>query len=129
MQPAHWQTMRHHVAEQAPLEACGLLAGKKDSVETVLKVRNAAQSQVRFRMDPQEQYNALMWIEDNDLDLVGIYHSHPSGPETVSATDIAEAAYDAVHVIWSCTGQTWSARSFWIEAGQVTEVNIQIVIE
>jgi proteasome lid subunit RPN8/RPN11 len=63
------------------------------------------------------------------LDLVGIYHSHPSGPETVSATDIAEAAYDAVHIIWSRTGQTWSARGFWIEAGQVTEVNVQIANE
>ena len=121
--------MQRHVAEQAPLEACGLLVGKKDSVETVLKVRNAAQSPVRFRMDAQEQYNALMWIEDSDLDLVGIYHSHPSGPETVSATDIAEAAYDAVHVIWSRIGQTWSARGFWIEAGKVTEVTIQVMNE
>ena len=129
MQSSHLQTMQHHVAEQAPLEACGLLAGKQDSVEAVLKVRNAAQSPVRFRMDPQEQYNALMWIEDNELDLVGIYHSHPSGPETASATDIAEAAYEAVHIIWSRTGQTWNARGFWIETGQVTEVTIQVVNE
>ena len=129
MQSAHLQTMQHHVAEQAPLEACGLLVGKQDSVEAVLKVRNAAQSPVRFRMDPQEQYNALMWIEANELDLVGIYHSHPSGPETASATDIAEAAYEAVHIIWSRTGQTWNARGFWIEADQVTEVTIQVVNE
>ena len=129
LQPAHWQTMQLHVAEQAPLEACGLLVGKKDLVETVLKVRNAAQSPVRFRMDAQEQYNALMWIEDNGLELVGIYHSHPSGPETVSVTDISEAPYDAVHVIWSRTGQTWSARGFWIEAGKVTEVTIQVMNE
>ena len=72
MQSSHWQTMRQHVTEQAPFEACGLLVGKKDSVETVLKVRNVIQSPVRFRMDPQEQYNALMWIEDNGFDLVGI---------------------------------------------------------
>ena len=129
MQPAHWQTMQRHVAEQAPLEACGLLAGKQDTVEAVLKVRNAAQSPVRFRMDPQEQYNALMWIEDNEFDLVGIYHSHPSGPETVSATDIAENAYEAVHVIWYCSDSIWSARGFWIEAGQVTEVTIQTMNE
>jgi proteasome lid subunit RPN8/RPN11 len=129
MQPTHWQIMQRHVAEQAPLEACGLLIGIKDSVETVLKMRNADQSPVRFRMDPREQYNALLWIEDNELDLVGIYHSHPSGPETVSATDIAEAAYDAVHVIWSCTGQTWGARGFWIKAGLVTEVTIQVMNE
>jgi hypothetical protein len=62
LKPAHWQAMRRHVAAQAPLEACGLLAGKQDSVETVLRVRNAEQSPVRFRMDAQEQYNAFDWI-------------------------------------------------------------------
>ena len=121
--------MRDHVDTQVPLEACGLLAGKGDRVETVLKVHNAAQSPVRFRMDPQEQYDAFMWIEANGLDLIGIYHSHPSGPETVSATDLEEAAYDVVHVIWSRTNDAWNARGFWIEARQVTEVTIQILRE
>ncbi len=125
----HWQTMRRHVAAQAPLEACGLLAGKQDSVETVLRVRNAEQSPMRFRMDPQEQYRAFEWIESNGLDLVGIFHSHPSGPETASTTDIAEAAYEVVHVIWSRTNRTWNARAFWIEMGQATEVTLQILTE
>lgn len=125
----HYQQMRQHVVEQAPLEACGLLAGKKDSVEAVLKVRNVDQSPVRFRMDPQEQYKALMWIEAENLDLVGIYHSHPTGPETVSATDIDEHAYDVVHIIWSCQTGTWKARAFWIETGQVTTVELQVIKE
>jgi proteasome lid subunit RPN8/RPN11 len=127
IKPVHWETMRRHVVEQAPLEACGLLAGKHDTVEAVLQVRNADQSPVRFRMDPQEQYKAFMWIEANGMDLIGIFHSHPSGPEAASATDIAESAYDVIHVIWSRTGRVWSARGFWIEAGQITEVPLQIV--
>jgi len=124
-----WQTMRQHVVGQSPLEACGLLAGTKDSVEKVLKMRNVDQSPVRFHMDAQEQYNAFEWLEANGLDLVGIFHSHPSGPDTVSATDIAEAAYEVVHIIWSRTKQIWSARGFWIEKGQVTEVALRIVDE
>jgi proteasome lid subunit RPN8/RPN11 len=68
-----------------------------------------------------------MWIEDSGLDLVGIYHSHPSGPETVSPTDINEAAYDAVHVIWSRTEADWNARGFWIEAEEITEVSLQVL--
>ena len=129
IQPVHWQSMHRHVKAQAPLEVCGLLAGKQNVVEAVLKVRNAEQSPVRFRMDPEEQLNALEWIEANGLELVGIYHSHPAGPEIASATDIAEAAYDVVHVIWSRPGRFWKARGFWIEAGEVTEVDIQIVNE
>ena len=126
MKPVHWEEMRLHVAEQAPLEACGLLAGKDDRVEAVLPVHNVAQSPVRFRMDAQEQFDAFMWTEARELDLVGIFHSHPSGPEIASATDIKEAAYDVVHVIWSRKGRRWDARGFWIEAGQATEVTLQV---
>lgn len=118
--------MRRHVAEQAPLEACGLLAGRGDKVEAVLRVRNAEQSPVRFRMDAQEQFDAFMWMESRELDLVGIFHAHPSGPETASATDIKEAAYDVAHVIWSRKGRRWKARGFWIEAGQATEIVLQV---
>ncbi len=127
MKSAHWGEMQRHAAGQAPLEACGFLAGKQDKVEAALKVRNAAQSPVSFRMDPQEQFDALMWIEAEELELVGIYHSHPAGPETASVTDIAEAAYQAVHIIWSRSGDEWSARGFWIEAGKTTEVRLQVV--
>ena len=129
LKPEHIQAMRHHVVAQAPLEACGLLAGKQDLVETVLRVRNTEQSPVRFRMDAQEQYNAFEWMDANGLDLLGIFHSHPSGPETVSPTDIAEAAYDVVHVIWSRRKQNWKARGFWIENGQVSEVVLQTLDE
>ena len=119
--------MRRHVAAQAPLEACGLLAGKQDTVEVVLRVHNAEQSPEKFRMDPQEQYNAFMWIESKGLELVGIFHSHPAGPEIASITDIEESAYDVIHVIWSRTGRIWKARGFWIETGQAIEVPLQVV--
>ncbi|HMB22793.1 MAG: M67 family metallopeptidase [Chloroflexota bacterium] len=125
----HWQAMRAHVNEQVPLEACGLLAGKNNRVEKVIVVRNQAQSPVRFVMDPYEQLRAFDWIESNGLDLLGIFHSHPAGPETVSATDIAEAVYEVVHLIWSRREDRWQVRGFWIEDGQPTEVPLQITHE
>lgn len=119
-----WREMRDHVARQIPLEACGLLAGKNDRVKEVIFVRNRAQSPKRFVMDPYEQLKAFDWIESNGLDLLGIFHSHPSGPETLSPTDIAEAAYEVFHLIWSLHGETWELRGFWIENGQVFEVSL-----
>lgn len=126
LRPSHWQEMLEHVQQNVPFEACGLLAGKNDSVEKVLLVRNQAQSPVRFVMDPYEQLNAFEWIDSHALDLLGIFHSHPAGPETVSATDIAEAAYEVVHVIWSRSTGEWKARGFWIEHGQV--INVPLVL-
>jgi proteasome lid subunit RPN8/RPN11 len=119
--------MIHYVEEQTPLEACGMLAGKQDRVEKVILVRNQAHSPVRFVMDPYQQLEAFEWIESHGLDLLGIFHSHPAGPETVSPTDIAEAAYEVVHMIWSRPKGQWTARGFWIENGQTTEVHLLVI--
>lgn len=119
--------MLRHVRSHAPLEACGLLAGKGDRVVKVIPVRNKEQSPTRFVMDPYEQLEAFHWIDAQGLDLLGIFHSHPAGPETASATDIEEAAYEVVHVIWSRTDQQWKARGFWIENGQSREIPLSVV--
>jgi proteasome lid subunit RPN8/RPN11 len=123
----HVEEIVAYVHAHVPLEACGLLAGKNDRVEKVLFVRNQAKSPVRFVMDPHEQLHAFEWIESNGLDLLGIFHSHPAGPETVSPTDIAEAAYEVVHVICSPAGNRWKLRGFLIEEGVSMEVTLQIL--
>ncbi|HEX9385397.1 MAG TPA: M67 family metallopeptidase [Anaerolineales bacterium] len=123
----HWQEMLDYVQQHAPLEACGLLAGNEDRVEKVIFVQNQAQSPTRFVMDPYEQLQAFDWIDSNQLDLLGIFHSHPAGPEGASVTDIAEAAYEVVHLIWSRNQNSWQVRGFWIEDGNATEVPLQIV--
>lgn len=123
----HVREIERHVALHAPLEACGLLAGKNDRVEHVLFVRNQAESPVRFVMDPVEQLRAFDWIDAQRLDLLGIFHSHPAGPETVSPTDIAEAAYPVVYVVCSQTGGGWKLRGFWIEDDEVVEIVLQVV--
>ena len=123
----HLDEIVRHVDIHAPLEACGLLAGKNGQVEKVLIVANQVQSPVRFVMDPYEQLHAFEWIESNELDLLGIFHSHPAGPETVSPTDIAEATYEVVHVICSRKDGIWKLRGFWIANGAAAEVPLQIL--
>jgi len=124
---SQYREMLDHVDQQAPLEACGLLAGQADRVEKVILVRNQAQSATRFVMDPYEQLQAFDWIESQGLELLGIFHSHPTGPETASVTDIAEAAYKVVYIIWSRGQHHWQVRGFWIEDGRLTEIALQIV--
>lgn len=121
-----WEQMRDHVNSETPLEACGLCSGKNAQVEKIYRVRNQAQSPVRFVMDPLEQLGAFESIESEQMDLLAIYHSHPAGPEAVSATDIAEAAYAVVHIVWSKQADSWQARGFWIEDGKVTKVALQV---
>ena len=121
------QKMIAHVDSLSPLEACGLLAGRNSKVETVLAVTNQAQSPTRYVMDPIEQLNAFEWIDSQNMELLGIFHSHPTGPETVSPTDIAQAAYAVVYVILARVENLWSARGFWIEDGAFREVALQVL--
>jgi proteasome lid subunit RPN8/RPN11 len=62
------------------------------------------------------------------MELLGIFHSHPTGPEVVSPTDIAEAAYAVTYIILSRVDdlQAWHARGFWIENSGFREVTLQI---
>jgi len=123
----HWQAMRRHVSRRAPLEACGLLAGKNNRVESMLGIHNADRSPVRFRMEPRAQWRAFQRIEAAGLDLVGIYHSHPNGPDHPSPTDIAETMYPVAQIIWVRVDGEWRARGFLIEGGKVAEITFEFI--
>ena len=122
-----WRAMRCHVARRLPLEACGLLGGKNGRAEMSLGIRNAEGSPVRFRMEPRAQWRAFQRIESAGLELVAIYHSHPNGPDHPSPTDIAEAMYPVVQIIWFHWQGRWQTHGFWIESGEVIEVTLEII--
>jgi [CysO sulfur-carrier protein]-S-L-cysteine hydrolase len=129
---SHWQAMQAHVEACMPLEACGLLAGHGEVVERVMPIRNEAESPTRFRMDPAEQIRAFNELDGQGLDLVGIFHSHPAevtesaSLSQPSATDVAEAAYPVVQIVWSRTNGAWRARGFWIQDGSVVESTLRM---
>jgi proteasome lid subunit RPN8/RPN11 len=129
----HWDAMLDHVESCRPFEGCGLLSGRGDVVHAVLPITNEEQSRTRYRMDPSEQLRAFNDMDDADMELLGIFHSHPADPtgdrrpvEGPSETDIAESAYPVVYIIWSRADGGWQARGFRIEAGEALEVPLRI---
>ncbi len=110
-----------------------MLLGLGAVVERVVPVVNAAKSPTRFQMGPAQQLHAFQEMEEQGLELLGIFHSHPldrgdgvpvlEGP---SETDVREAAYPVVHVIWSQGSGGWGAHGFWIEHGTFYEVPLVI---
>ena len=122
--PGHYESMRAHLESCLPLEGCGLLAGEGFSVREVIPVDNQARSPVRFLMDPVEQLRAFDSIDSHGLDLLAIFHSHPEGPEKPSPTDMAEAAYPVVYMIWSHADGSWKVRGFSIAGGRLSEVKL-----
>ena len=116
--------MRAHLEACLPQEGCGLLAGSATIVQDVIPVTNAAQSPVRYRMDPREQLRAFDRIEHRGWELLGIFHSHPLGPAGPSATDVAEAAYETTYIIWTHEHDDWQAAGYWIDKGRISEVKL-----
>ena len=72
--------MINHVDRWFPEEACGILAGRNETVKAVRPVTNQAHSPVRFYMEPVELLHALEWIEKQQYELIAIFHSHPEWP-------------------------------------------------
>jgi proteasome lid subunit RPN8/RPN11 len=78
-------------------------------------------------MDPEDQLKAFYWLEEHGLDLLAIFHSHPSGPSHPSATDLAEFAYPGVlYLIWSpgIHGPDWQLHAFRLEGRTYTIIDI-----
>lgn len=119
--------MLDHVSQDTSIEACGLLGGTNLRVSQIVPVRNVAESPLRFRMDPAEQIQALFGFEERGLELLAIYHSHPSGPSGPSQIDLEEAAYpEAVQLIWFQEAGDWVCRAYIYEENLVTEVELTL---
>ncbi len=117
-----------HLDAGKPDEACGLLGGQGGRVEKVYLTANATPSPVRYSIKPEELVQAIVEIEERGWELLGIFHSHPAGPPTPSATDIAEAYYpDSAYVICAPdSGRRWQARAFEIKNGEAREIPIRV---
>ena len=78
-----------------PLEACGLLLGEG---EAVAKVRTCANVHPRpeshFEIDPQALIDAHRSARAGGPQVLGYWHSHPSGLPEPSATDRAHGTGD-----------------------------------
>ncbi len=95
-----------HCRQAAPMEACGLLLGTGALVRRVRPLRNVEESPRRFYADPDDQIAAFLEMERERLNLLAIYHSHPSGPPYPSHIDLRQAYYpDALCLIVS--GPRW----------------------
>lgn len=112
--------------DEAPLECCGFLAGRDGAAEEIYPLTNVERSPVLYRADSAEMFRAIRDMEDRDLELVAIYHSHTRSPAYPSSTDVAQAYYpDAVYLIVSLRDPDRpELRGFRIRDAKVEEVSL-----
>jgi proteasome lid subunit RPN8/RPN11 len=119
-----YSQMLDHLRRVYPHEGCGLLAGEDGFITQVYEVENHLASPTAYEMDPQQQLEAMIAIEELELELLAIYHSHPHGPHEPSAVDVFKAYYpESLYVIVSLTGSEQPAvGAFAIRDRQVEEI-------
>jgi proteasome lid subunit RPN8/RPN11 len=74
-----------HARDEAPNEACGLIAFRDGVAERYLPGENALQSPYRFELRPRDPVD--FFLEDQGYELA-VFHSHPETAPKPSRTDI-----------------------------------------
>ena len=116
-----------HALQDAPNECCGMIASRNGEAVKVYRATNAAASPLRYEIDGAEQYRIQMAIDDEDLELGAIYHSHTRSEPYPSQTDINLAFYpEALYVIVGVAGDEPEVRAYEIRDGQVSETELQV---
>ncbi len=117
--------------EEAPLEACGILAGSENRVQQFYKMANTDKSADHFTMAPEEQFAVMKDMRAKGLGMLAIYHSHPASPARPSAEDIRLAFTPGViYVIVSLQASAeLQIRGFTIYGDDVTESAVKIIEE
>jgi [CysO sulfur-carrier protein]-S-L-cysteine hydrolase len=116
-----------HAREEAPNECCGIVGSRDGDAVSVYRAENAAASPLRYEIDPAELYRLHSALDDDDLELGAIYHSHTRSDPVPSQTDINLAFYpDALYVIVGLHGAEPDTRAYAIRDGEVSESELLV---
>ncbi len=116
-----------------PDEACGVILGplNADTPERLKLMINAAHSPTFYEFDPKDLLALYREVDDNDEEIVVIYHSHTETEAYPSRTDIAYAGEPGAHYVLVSTREEIAPatefRSYRIIDGIVTEEPVTIL--
>jgi proteasome lid subunit RPN8/RPN11 len=124
----HLDLMFTHLWKCMPEEGCGFLGGVAGHIHQVLPVENQLHDPERYMMEPMAQFRAMRELEDLNLEILAIYHSHPGGETVPSKIDIQEHHYPGVcQVILSRKDLDWKIRTFRLNGDKADEISLSII--
>ena len=129
---AHVDAMLAQSRAEYPDEACGVILGPigKDHAIRLKPMINAAHSPTFYEFDPKDLLSLYREVDENDEEIVVIYHSHTETEAYPSRTDIAYAGEPGAHYVLISTREEIAPatefRSYRIIDGVVTEEEVSI---
>ncbi|MDH5449650.1 MAG: M67 family metallopeptidase [Candidatus Bathyarchaeota archaeon] len=123
----HLDLLREESQKTYPVEACAMLFGDLTSegavIRKVVVAPNKLLSSERFEIAPEMAVEATTKAEDEGLDFVGLFHSHPA-PAIPSTIDLKFMKLwgDAIWLILSSTDDNFAA--YRMRDSEPTEMTI-----
>lgn len=111
---------------QAPLEACGIIAGTGQSAIKIYPISNSLNSHTEYLMTPEEMVYVFWEIENHQWETVAFFHSHPHSQPTPSQADMERSFYpETPHLIIGRENNQWIIRGFLISQNSFQEIKIE----
>ena len=118
-------TLEKEAQRAGEKECCGLLLGHKGRIDQAVPALNVSpEPERRFEIDPAALFAAHRAARAGGPELVGYYHSHPSGHPVPSAVDCEHSTGDSR--VWAivATGEI----AFWRDRGKgFTQLSWRVV--
>jgi len=79
--------LSEHSENQKPNESCAILFGKNDQVLDLFLTENIEKSSVNFTISNEQLIEGYKIAEEKEMEVIGIFHSHPDSDAFPSNTD------------------------------------------
>ena len=124
------ESQKHQLVKHAdnfnPNESCALLFGKEENdkitIDEIFLATNIEESPINFTISNEELLKGYKIAEEKNLEVVGIFHSHPNSEAIPSPTD-KKFMYSnpVVWVIYS--GENNNFRAYLLDS-EIIEISI-----
>ena len=127
IEPEPWAAMVSHARETYPNECCGAMLGSIDGEQKFVRVAMplenafAGAQATRYELRPEDLLAADKAARARQMDLIGIYHSHPDCDAYFSATDLRNSCPWYSFVVLSIQKGEFHHANSWLPNMDQTE--------
>jgi [CysO sulfur-carrier protein]-S-L-cysteine hydrolase len=127
-----YREMLAQARAELPNECCGILAGRVETgvgrVEKRYSLINEKASPSEYVSDPESMLAAFKDWRRHELEVLAVYHSHPTSPPVPSRRDL-ERSYgpEVVNLIISLEATEPLVRGWWLTAEDYREAEWEVV--
>jgi proteasome lid subunit RPN8/RPN11 len=122
-----WAAMVAHARQIYPNECCGAMLGSIDdgakTVRAAMPLENsfAGAQAARYELRPEDLLAADKAARERNMDLIGIYHSHPDCGAYFSETDLKNSCPWYSFVVLSIQKGEFDHANSWLPNAEQTE--------